>query len=48
MRIHADPDPQPCCKAKDLAPFKAVLRIRIYYYTDPDPVSKKCPYESGS
>ena len=28
--------------------FKAVLRIRTYYYADPDPGSKKCPYESGS
>ena len=26
----------------------AVLRIRIYYYVDPDPGSKKCPYGSGS
>ena len=27
-----------------------VLRIRMYYYADPDsdPVSKKCPYGSGS
>ena len=25
-----------------------VLRIRIYYYADPDPGSKKCPYGSGS
>ena len=28
--------------------FQAVLRIRIYYYADPDPGSKKCPYGSGS
>ena len=26
----------------------AVLWIRIYYYADPDPGSKKCPYGSGS
>ena len=28
--------------------FFSVLRIRIYYYADPDPGSKKCPYRSGS
>ena len=28
--------------------LKTVLRIRIYYYADPDPGSKKCPYGSGS
>ena len=28
--------------------FVSVLRIRIYYYADPDPGSKKCPYGSGS
>ena len=27
---------------------KTVLRIRIYYYADPDPGFKKCPYGSGS
>ena len=34
----------------ELAYFSAVLRIRIYYYADPDldPGSKKCPYGSGS
>ena len=26
----------------------SVLRISIYYYADPDPVSKKCLYGSGS
>ena len=37
----ADPDPEP-------DPKDPVLRIRIYYYADPDPGSKKCPYGSGS
>ena len=31
-----------------LGVIPAVLRIRIYYYADPDPGSKKCPYGSGS
>ena len=31
-----------------LSGLPAVLRIRIYYYADPDPGSKKCPYGSGS
>ena len=26
--------------------FYTVLRIRIYYYADPDPGSQKCPYGS--
>ena len=25
-----------------------MLRIRIFYYADPDPGFKKCPYRSGS
>ena len=38
MRIRADPDPDP----------QHWLRIRIYYYADPDPGSQKCPHGSGS
>ena len=29
-------------------PRPPVLRIRINYYADTDPGSKKCPYGSGS
>ena len=52
MILESDNDP----KGRGLIPrsFKTnivslcpVLRIRIYYYADPDPGSKKCPYGSG-
>ena len=35
-------------RSATLFQFSSVLRIRIYYYADPDPGSKKFPYGSGS
>ena len=37
-----------CCHKSFKPVLYPVLRIRIYYYVDPDPGSQKCPYGSGS